>query len=116
MNADQLRRAREAAWNAPETCPKCGAPVEHAPGIGPYCPRTTCDALDDLREGARDHEPAMKALAGTPDPAAWVEPAAIRAQVEAEIVAWLHGQFEEHGSFAYRAAALAIEAGAHRQS
>ena len=30
-------------------CPRCGTPAEDAPGIGPFCPNTECDAFDDMR-------------------------------------------------------------------
>jgi hypothetical protein len=60
-------------------------------------------AEDAMREAARRHARALKGLAGTPDPTAWVEPAAVqavrevadetaRAEERAAIVAWLRHQ------------------------
>jgi hypothetical protein len=71
-----------------------------------------------MRETAASHARTLKALAQTPDPTAWVEEAATRATVEAEIAAWLRREADEMRPRGdqHRVWSLArrLEAGEHR--
>jgi hypothetical protein len=88
----------------------------------------TPDMMAAYRETAARYARTLKALADTPDPAAWVGPAAeraerevaedaIRAEERAAIVAWLRREDAAytHGNY-YRHAALRIERGEHRET
>jgi predicted nucleic acid-binding Zn-ribbon protein len=37
-------------------CPKCDTPIEHAPGIGPFCPNKECDVIDNIIAAREEQE------------------------------------------------------------
>jgi hypothetical protein len=102
MNADQLRRAREAAWAAPEAVD---------------------DALDELDAEIQRTKSIVAATAAAPgcsrdfDRIIAATEAHCRAKAEAEIMAWLRAGANDPPTYGQRLCASiadAIERGEHR--